>query len=153
MYIRTFRKPSLAHHQHKQEVIYIYIVFILTFASNMKNMSMNMKFVLSLVIICVLVVTPKTQGKSVFNKCYSTINDIPGCFQEVMSSFLTFRIKIGPDCCKALLHLEDNCWSVAFPYITPSYPSLLRTFCKSPPPHQKQSSSAHYLASPPRKDA
>ncbi|KAK1357118.1 hypothetical protein POM88_050374 [Heracleum sosnowskyi] len=120
-------------------------------------MSINMRFVLSLVIICVLVVTPKTQGLSVFNKCFSTLNDIPGCFQEVLSSFLSIQIKIGPDCCKALLDIEDYCWSKAFPYITPSFPVLLRTFCKSPPPHQKQSSSdAQYLASPPappRKDA
>ncbi|KAK1372758.1 Zinc finger MYM-type protein 1-like protein [Heracleum sosnowskyi] len=105
-----------------------------------------------------LFVTPKTQGASVFNKCFSTINDIPGCFQEVLSSFFSIQIKIGSDCCKALIDIEDNCWSKAFPYITPSYPALLRTFCKSPPPHQKQSSSsdAQYLASPPappRKDA
>lgn len=126
------------------------IVFILAFELNTRNMSMNMKSVLSLVIICLLVVTPKSEGASVFNKCLKTINDIPGCFQEILSSFLTIRIKIGPDCCKALLNIEDNCWSQAFPYITSTYPSLLRAFCKSPPPHQKQHSSAHYLASPPR---
>lgn len=108
-----------------------------------------MRLVLSLVTICVLVLTPRSQGSLLVDNCLASLNDVPGCLQEVLSSFLTIRIHIGPACCKALLEIEDKCWSKAFPYITPTYPFLIRTFCSTPPPHQKPSSYAQNLASPP----
>lgn len=94
-----------------------------------------------------LVMAPKSQGTLQVNDCLSAITDIPGCFQEVITSFLTFQIKIGPECCKALLDIEDNCWRTLFPLITSQFPSLVKTFCTtSPPPHPHnlQSLSADY---------
>ncbi|KAK1389444.1 hypothetical protein POM88_017622 [Heracleum sosnowskyi] len=80
---------------------------------------------------------PKSQATFLINDCLSTIGDIPGCVQEVITSFLTLQIRIGPECCKALLDIEDNCWRQVFPLITSTFPSLIRTFCTaSPPPHQ-----------------
>ena len=117
-----------------------------------------MRYVLGLVMICVLAGTPKSQGLKVIDNCLKTLDDVPGCLKEVLSSFLTIRTKIGPQCCNALLHIEDKCWRQTFPYAAPSYPLLLRALCKSPPPppHQKYSLYARNLASPPapaRKDA
>lgn len=96
-----------------------------------------MKYLISLIMLCMLVMAPKSQGTFLINDCLSTIGDIPGCVQDVITSFLTLQIKIGPECCKALLDIEDNCWRQVFPLITSTFPSLVRKFCTtSPPPHQ-----------------
>lgn len=95
-----------------------------------------------------VVMAPKSQATFPINDCLGTIGDIPGCVQEVITSFLTFRISIGPECCKALLDIEDNCWREVFPLITSTFPSVIRTFCTMPPPpHQlKQESLSTYYS-------
>ncbi|KAK1359261.1 hypothetical protein POM88_043735 [Heracleum sosnowskyi] len=93
-------------------------------------MSLNKRNVITLIIICVLTVTPEGQGTlQLVDDCLSTIGDIPGCVEEVITSFLTLQITIGPQCCKALLDVEDNCWSQVFPLITSTFPLCLRSFC------------------------
>lgn len=93
-------------------------------------MSFNKRYAINLIVLCVLVMTPVGQGTfQLVDNCLSTIGDIPGCVQEVITSFLTFQIRIGPQCCRALLDVEDNCWSQVFPLLTSSFPLCLRSFC------------------------
>lgn len=93
-------------------------------------MSFNKRYAINMIILCVLVFTQVSQGTfQLVDNCLSTTGDIPGCVQEVITSFLTLQIRIGPQCCKALLDVEDNCWSQVFPLLTSSFPLCIRSFC------------------------
>ena len=111
-------------------------------------MSLHTRYVLSLIIICVLVITPKSQATlQLLGNCLSTIGDIPGCVEEVITSILTIQIRIGPQCCRAVLDVEDNCWGQVFPLITSTFPLSIRRYCTRPRFHQLNGQlSAEYSA-------
>ncbi|XVF48005.1 hypothetical protein PTKIN_Ptkin03bG0155500 [Pterospermum kingtungense] len=58
--------------------------------------------------------------------CLTTIQGVPGCLQEVITSTLSLQFQlIGSACCKTLLDIEDKCLSKIFPFFVP----LLKNQC------------------------
>ncbi|PHU02132.1 hypothetical protein BC332_27383 [Capsicum chinense] len=72
------------------------------------------------------------------SKCLASVLNVPGCIQEVVTSFLTVQFRlIGPQCCKTILDMEDSCWPKILP-ISSIFPLTLKSFCSIqgslPPP-------------------
>ncbi|OIT29453.1 PREDICTED: sulfated surface glycoprotein 185-like [Nicotiana attenuata] len=63
-------------------------------------------------------------------KCVAALKNTPGCIQEIFGSlFIPFHFhSIGPQCCKAVIDIQDNCWPKIFP-ISPLFPFTLKNFC------------------------
>uniref|UniRef100_A0A0V0GL80 Putative egg cell-secreted protein 1.2-like n=1 Tax=Solanum chacoense TaxID=4108 RepID=A0A0V0GL80_SOLCH len=63
------------------------------------------------------------------SKCLASVFNVPGCVEEIITSFLTIRLRlIGPQCCKAVLDIHDSCWPKIFPFGS-LFPLTLRSFC------------------------
>ncbi|CAK9147606.1 unnamed protein product [Ilex paraguariensis] len=60
-------------------------------------------------------------------QCLASLNGVQGCIQEVLTSVLTLQFRlIGPDCCQAILNIDDNCWPKVLP-LSPIFP--LKNYC------------------------
>nr|XP_009782409.1 PREDICTED: uncharacterized protein LOC104231154 [Nicotiana sylvestris] len=63
------------------------------------------------------------------SKCLASVLNVPGCVEEILTSFLSIRFRlIGPQCCKAALDIEERCWPKIFP-LSSLFPLTLRSFC------------------------
>ncbi|CAI9100903.1 OLC1v1038093C1 [Oldenlandia corymbosa var. corymbosa] len=63
--------------------------------------------------------------------CLQSVIGTDGCVQEVVSSFLSLQPRfLGPQCCRASITVDDNCWPKIFP-LNPFFPPLLKSFCAS----------------------
>ncbi|CAI9094948.1 OLC1v1030786C1 [Oldenlandia corymbosa var. corymbosa] len=63
--------------------------------------------------------------------CLQAVLGTEGCVQELVSSFLSLQPRfLGPECCKASVTVDDNCWPKIFP-LNPFFPPLLKSFCLS----------------------
>ncbi|KAL3532270.1 hypothetical protein ACH5RR_005791 [Cinchona calisaya] len=61
--------------------------------------------------------------------CLQAVVSTQGCIEELVTSFLSLQSRIlGPECCKALIGVDDNCWPKIFP-LNPFFPPLLKSFC------------------------
>ncbi|KAF6150280.1 hypothetical protein GIB67_033979 [Kingdonia uniflora] len=65
-------------------------------------------------------------------KCLSTLQRVERCVQDVITSFLSFHVRlIGPACCKAIVEVNDSCWHKIFPVNLSSDEELLYQSRKS----------------------
>ncbi|KAF3656189.1 putative F-box protein-like [Capsicum annuum] len=63
------------------------------------------------------------------SKCLASVFNVPGCVEEVISSFLSIQPRlIGPQCCKAVLDISDTCLPKILPFSS-VIPLTLRNFC------------------------
>ncbi|KAG7533770.1 Prolamin-like domain [Arabidopsis thaliana x Arabidopsis arenosa] len=79
--------------------------------------------------------SPGMPGMPDMSKCWSTVMDLPGCFQEIQQAVMTGKFgSIGPACCKAFLDAEANC-TPNLPF-NPFFPPMVKQKCSksaSPP--------------------
>ncbi|XP_022751667.1 egg cell-secreted protein 1.2-like [Durio zibethinus] len=62
-------------------------------------------------------------------QCWSALTNIQGCVWEILRSVLSAQFgSIGPDCCKAITTVNENCWPKMFP-LNPFFPYLLKGNC------------------------
>ncbi|XP_058106272.1 egg cell-secreted protein 1.1-like [Magnolia sinica] len=63
--------------------------------------------------------------------CWSSLSNIPGCTVEVLKAILQLNIDLGPDCCKAIVHIGKNCWAEIFGFLpfNPMLPSVMEKYC------------------------
>ncbi|KAK4713028.1 hypothetical protein R3W88_018935 [Solanum pinnatisectum] len=72
------------------------------------------------------------------DKCLATLRNTPNCVQEIFGSLFKIPFhfigapfhSIGPQCCKVVRDIEDNCWPKIFP-ISPLFPLALKNLCNS----------------------
>ncbi|PHT42468.1 hypothetical protein CQW23_16493 [Capsicum baccatum] len=75
------------------------------------------------------------------DKCLATLRNTPGCIQEILGSLFKIPFhfngpigppfhSIGPQCCKVVRDIEDDCWPKIFP-ISPLFPLTLKEHCSS----------------------
>lgn len=79
-----------------------------------------------------------SDGLTHIHQCLDLILAVPGCLNEIISSFLNFPPRfLGPRCCNAVLTIQNGCLTklsakTNFPF------TLMRNFCAaragSPPP-------------------
>ncbi|XP_059315964.1 uncharacterized protein LOC132066767 [Lycium ferocissimum] len=63
------------------------------------------------------------------SKCLAMVLDVPGCVEEIITSFLSIQVRlIGPQCCKAALEFEDSCLPKILP-LSSLFPFTLRNRC------------------------
>nr|XP_009595110.1 uncharacterized protein LOC104091470 [Nicotiana tomentosiformis]XP_016451382.1 PREDICTED: uncharacterized protein LOC107776079 [Nicotiana tabacum] len=77
-------------------------------------------------------------GPDSITKCLTSVNDVPNCIEEIITSFLSIQLHLlGPQCCKAALDIDDGCWPKIFPF-NPFFPPAIKSFCSAeaqiPPP-------------------
>ncbi|XP_055822611.1 uncharacterized protein LOC129891325 [Solanum dulcamara] len=90
------------------------------------------------------------------DKCLATLRNTPNCIQEILGALFKIPFhfigppfqSIGPQCCKVVIDIEDNCWPKIFP-ISPLFPLTLKNLCNTqgqgqgqgqPPTEQQQPS-------------
>ncbi|XP_059315540.1 uncharacterized protein LOC132066194 [Lycium ferocissimum] len=62
-------------------------------------------------------------------KCLATVLNVPGCVEEIITSFLSIQLRlISPQCCKAALEFEDSCLPKIFP-LSSLFPFTIRSLC------------------------
>ena len=62
-------------------------------------------------------------------KCWSSLTGVSGCAMQIFQSVFSLQFgRIGADCCKAFLAIEDSCLPKMFP-LTPFFPPMLRNIC------------------------
>ncbi|TQD91024.1 hypothetical protein C1H46_023411 [Malus baccata] len=69
---------------------------------------------------------PGTPGEVA--KCWSSLQNIPGCASEIYTTILIGKFALGPACCKALVAVDANCLANLFP-LFPSIPALFIGNC------------------------
>ncbi|CAN4075817.1 unnamed protein product [Withania somnifera] len=63
------------------------------------------------------------------SKCLASVLNVPGCVEEIITSFFSIKFQlIGPQCCKAVLDIEDSCLPKIFPFSS-IFPLTLQSFC------------------------
>lgn len=63
------------------------------------------------------------------SKCLASVFNVPGCVEEIITSFLTIRLRlIDPQCGIAVLDIHDSCWPKIFPFGS-LFPLAFRSFC------------------------
>ncbi|KAK4727785.1 hypothetical protein R3W88_032702 [Solanum pinnatisectum] len=68
-------------------------------------------------------------GPDSITTCLTSVNDVPNCVEEIITSFLSIQPHlIGPQCCEAALDITDECWPNFFPF-NPFFPQAIRNFC------------------------
>ncbi|KAF6160077.1 hypothetical protein GIB67_025740 [Kingdonia uniflora] len=64
-------------------------------------------------------------------QCLSSLQSVEGCVQEVITSFLSFQVRlVGPVCCKAIVELKDSCWPKIF-LLNPYFPPMVKKYCST----------------------
>ena len=78
--------------------------------------------------------SPRTGGPSGANEqCLSSIENIPGCWNQILSSLINGQFSIvGSSCCNAITQIEENCLSKLFPSIHIFTPLLNNSCAQSP---------------------
>ncbi|KAM2205423.1 hypothetical protein ACFX1S_024925 [Malus domestica] len=61
-------------------------------------------------------------------KCRSSLQSIPGCAQEIITTIFTSKFSLGPACCKAFVEVDEKCLLKLFP-LFPSISALLKNNC------------------------
>ncbi|KAI5679625.1 hypothetical protein M9H77_00852 [Catharanthus roseus] len=68
-------------------------------------------------------------GLPIGNPCLVSFVNTQGCIQELIASFLSLQVHlIGPQCCKAAMAIDDNCWPKIFP-LNPLFPPEIKNYC------------------------
>ncbi|KAI5679626.1 hypothetical protein M9H77_00853 [Catharanthus roseus] len=63
------------------------------------------------------------------NPCLVSFVNTQGCIQELIASFLSLQVHLlGPQCCKAAMAIDDNCWPKIFP-LNPLFPPEVKNYC------------------------
>ena len=81
-----------------------------------------------------------------FKNCSKPISAIKGCVPSILSSLVSWRFRLTPECCKAINSLSQNCFDDLFssnPLYGSLFPPMLETFCAT-----KTSSKPHGEVSP-----
>lgn len=69
--------------------------------------------------------------------CWSSLTGIQGCMTEISDSFFYGQIgSIGSTCCRAINHINDECWFKMFPF-NPLFPPFIRIYCSSRTAHAR----------------
>ena len=66
-------------------------------------------------------------------KCWSSLQNIPGCASEIFTTILTGKFALGPACCKAFVEVDETCLRKLFP-LFPSIPAFLKSSCTAVAP-------------------
>ncbi|KAI5336472.1 hypothetical protein L3X38_015739 [Prunus dulcis] len=61
-------------------------------------------------------------------KCWSSLQNVPGCAWEIYTSISTGKFVVGPACCKAFRAIDQICLLKMFPFF-PSFPPLINSNC------------------------
>ncbi|KAL2459051.1 hypothetical protein Fot_20485 [Forsythia ovata] len=64
-------------------------------------------------------------------QCIRSVITIPRCFEELLVSIFGPRVELlGPECCEALLKVDDNCWPKSLA-VNPLFPPVIKSYCIS----------------------
>ncbi|EOA31906.1 hypothetical protein CARUB_v10015135mg [Capsella rubella] len=54
-------------------------------------------------------------------RCFPDLGDGEACVAEIFGSFFNRQITIGPECCKAIVEIDQDCTQAVFKPFTDSY--------------------------------
>ncbi|XP_050229890.1 uncharacterized protein LOC126678994 [Mercurialis annua] len=47
-------------------------------------------------------------------KCLKEVHIERGCYRQILDSFITHKLNLGPDCCKVVSEIDDDCVGTVF---------------------------------------
>ncbi|GAB4832770.1 hypothetical protein Ancab_006786 [Ancistrocladus abbreviatus] len=53
--------------------------------------------------------------------CWQSVVTAPVCWVEIWTSFVRLQFRISPVCCKTLIDINQNCFSILFPGANPIF--------------------------------
>lgn len=63
-------------------------------------------------------------------KCFPDLGDGEACMAEIFGSFFNRQITIGPECCKAIVEIDEDCTQAVFELFSNSFfSSSVKQFC------------------------
>ncbi|XP_021895510.1 egg cell-secreted protein 1.2-like [Carica papaya] len=104
------------------------------------------KLVLAMTFTYLLVAVMAEESGGVV-ECWEALMELKSCTNEILVFFLNGQASLGPDCCRAIHIISQNCWpsmltSLGF---TSDEANILATYCSS----SSSSSSSAPAAAPP----
>ncbi|KAL2504320.1 Protein of unknown function (DUF1278) [Abeliophyllum distichum] len=65
-------------------------------------------------------------------QCIRSVSKVPSCVNEVLLYIISHQLELlGPECCKVLLQVDENCWPKVEIPVNPLSPSLVKNYCDS----------------------
>lgn len=62
--------------------------------------------------------------------CFPDLGDGEACVAEIFGSFFNREITIGPECCKAIVEIDEDCTQAVFkPFSNSLFSSSVKQFC------------------------
>ncbi|KAL1211482.1 hypothetical protein V5N11_023495 [Cardamine amara subsp. amara] len=62
--------------------------------------------------------------------CFPDMGDGEACIAEIFGSFFNRAITIGPECCKAIIEIDEDCTQAVFkPFKNSYFSSSVKQFC------------------------
>ncbi|CAA7032800.1 unnamed protein product [Microthlaspi erraticum] len=63
-------------------------------------------------------------------RCFPDLGDGEACMAEIFGSFYNRQITIGPECCKAIVEIDEDCTQAVFkPFSNTFFSSSVKQFC------------------------
>ncbi|CAN6809366.1 hypothetical protein Bca4012_003598 [Brassica carinata] len=63
-------------------------------------------------------------------RCFPDLGDGEACMAEIFGSFFNRQITIGPECCKAIVEIDEDCTQAVFKQFSDSlFTSSVKQFC------------------------
>ncbi|XP_010417424.1 PREDICTED: uncharacterized protein LOC104703161 [Camelina sativa] len=63
-------------------------------------------------------------------RCFPDLGDGEACLAEIFGSFFYRQIMIGPECCKAILEIDQDCTQAIFkPFSSSYFSSSVNQYC------------------------
>ncbi|XVE83283.1 hypothetical protein DITRI_Ditri16bG0075500 [Diplodiscus trichospermus] len=92
-------------------------------------------------------VVPRLESGGGLVECWSALNELKSCTNEIILFFVNGQTAIGPDCCRAIEVITRNCWPAMLTSLgfTSEEGNILRGYCDA--------SSGPAAAAPPFADS
>ncbi|KFK37769.1 hypothetical protein AALP_AA3G027200 [Arabis alpina] len=69
-------------------------------------------------------------GNEITRRCFPDLGDGEACMAEISGSFFNRQISIGPECCKAIVEIDQDCTQAVFkPFSNSYFSSSVKQFC------------------------
>lgn len=69
-------------------------------------------------------------GNEISRRCFTDLGDGEACMAEIFGSFFNRQISIGPECCKAIAEIDEDCTQAVFkPFSNSYFSSSVKQFC------------------------
>ncbi|KAG0462884.1 hypothetical protein HPP92_021360 [Vanilla planifolia] len=88
------------------------------------------------VVLLLAFAAPKASAFSFFPdvfRCWNAVAEVEDCAVKLVPAFLSLHIRLTPQCCKAVLDIEESCLPIVFtnPTLGPALKNVTSSICSA----------------------